>query len=378
MRRFLRSSRHPAVRWWWSLDRLSLLVIFLLVMAGLVFVTTASSGVARTYDVDPNYFARRQIIFMLGAIPLMLAMTCLNTKMLKYLSGALFALSLLGVTATLFVGTDVKGATRWIDFGLFTLQPSELLKPAFVVLVAMLLAPTEPTQRMRGIKLSLALLALVVSQLFLQPDFGTSIVFCAVWGAMLFLSGMSLWLVVPLGGLGAALAGAGYWLLPHVRSRIDRFLNPENADTYQVDRAHEAFLSGGIFGRGPGEGVVKHVLPDAHTDFIFAVIGEEFGIFTCSLLLLAYVILIFRSFSRLLEAEDRFTLLAGSGLLLLLSMQVLVNVGVALHMFPTKGMTLPLISYGGSSTLAVAILLGFILSLTRKGAEGGVISRKYR
>lgn len=378
MRTFLRSSRHPMVRWWWSLDRLSLLIIFALILAGLVFVTTASSGVARTYDVDPNYFARRQFIFMLGAVPLMLLMTAFTTKALKRVSFIVFVMGLLGLTATLFVGTDVKGASRWIDFGFFTLQPSELLKPAFVVLVASLLSSSDAEQRGRGMKISLLLLAMVVGQLFLQPDFGTVVVFCAVWGAMLFLSGVSLWLLLPLGGLGAAVAGAGYFLLPHVRSRIDRFMNPENADTYQVDRAHEAFLSGGIFGRGPGEGVVKHVLPDAHTDFIFAVIGEEFGIITCSLLLLAYVVIVFRSFSRLLEAEDRFTLLAGSGLLLLLSMQVLVNIGVALHVLPTKGMTLPLISYGGSSTLAVAILFGFILSLTRKGAEGGVISRKYR
>lgn len=381
MRLLLRASRNPIIRWWWSLDRLTVFIILSLLAVGLVFVTTASSGVAETYEVDAYYFARRQLVFMLGALPAMFFISGLSIKGLKRFGLIMFIVALLGLFATLFLGTEVKGARRWIDLGIISIQPTEFLKPAFVVMMAYLLGGhggRHGEQYVRGFFISIAILITIAIGLFMQPDFGSFIVFCAVWGTMLFVAGFPYRILAVLAGLGLGGAGLGYMLLPHVRSRLHRFLDPASGDTYQVDRAHEAFLSGGLFGRGPGEGVVKHVLPDAHTDFIFAVIGEEFGVLMCSLLLIAYGFIIIRSFNRLLDRHERFVVLMGSGLLMLLSLQVLVNTGVALNVLPTKGMTLPLISYGGSSTLSVCILLGMILALTKKREDRGVINRKYQ
>ena len=373
-----RLSNHPLVRWWWSLDRWTVILVLAIMVFGAAVITTASSGVARGYNVDAYYFARRQFVFLLSALPLMVTFSMLNSKGMKQISLILFAIATLGVVATLFVGTDVKGASRWINVGGFSLQPSEFLKPAFVVLTAWLMSSDQGESRLRGFFISAALLGVLSILFLLQPNFGMFVVVSCVWFGQMFMVGLPWQILGGLMSLVLMVMGTGYMLLPHVRSRIHRFLDPNSGDTYQIDRAMEAFFSGGFTGRGPGEGIIKQVLPDAHTDFIFAVIGEEFGILVCSAILLTYGIILFRSFLRLLEKGDRFTMLAGLGLLLQLGLQILINVGVALRLLPTTGATLPFISYGGSSTLALAILVGFVLALTRKGTQTNALRKRPR
>jgi cell division protein FtsW len=269
-----------------------------------------------------------------------------------------------GVVLTLFVGEGVKGATRWIHIGGFKIQPSEFLKPSLVMLTAWLFSVKEPEIFRRNFLVSLGIMAVIAVLLLLQPNFGMLMILGGVWIAQVWLAGYPfIWLA----GAGMMVIVGAYFGLSHVRSRIDRFLDPASGDAYQVEQGLEALTSGGFIGRGPGEGIVKHSLPDAHTDFIFAVIGEEFGLIACCLLLVLYGAFLYRSFALLLEHEDRFTLLAGTGLIVLFGAQVLLNAGVVLHLLPTTGVTMPFISYGGSSTFAMAIMVGLILALTRKG-----------
>lgn len=363
-----RLSNHPLVRWWWSMDRPTFTLVLLLMLIGCVVVVTASSGVATDYRVDAFYFARRQVAFILASIPLLLVCSMLSHKGLKIVAAVMCVVGVVGVVATLFVGADVKGATRWLSIGPFKVQPSEFLKPAFILLTAWLLSSTNPHVRQKGFFASMVILGLLCLLFIAQPNFGMALVFGMVWFAQVFVAGASLLILVPMIALAVLGVLGGYSFLPHVRSRIDRFLDPDSGDTFQVDQAREALLSGGFIGRGPGEGVVKHTLPDAHTDFVFAVIGEEFGLVVCSLILLIYAIIVYRGFRRLWGHENAFEIVAGTGLLILFSLQVLVNVGVALHVLPTTGMTLPFISYGGSSTLALAMTVGFMFALTRKSA----------
>ena len=375
--KLFRLSGHPLIRWWWSIDRTNVFVLLGLMLMGLVIVTTASSGVASDYEVDPYYFARKQLFFFLLSFPFLLVITWLSPRGVRNTAIALCVLAAVGLTATLFTGEETKGASRWLRLGpLGSIQPSEFLKPAFVVLTAWLLSGVTAEERLRGFFISIGLLGVFVLQFMLQPNFAMVMVFGIVWWLQVFIGGVPIRILAPLSLLGGGIVAAAYTTLPHVKSRIQRFIDPASGDTFQVDQAREAFISGGFLGRGPGEGIVKELLPDAHTDFIFAVIGEEFGIVACMVLLLLYGVLIWRSFRRLAKQEDRFTLLAGTGLLVLFSMQILVNVGVALHVLPTTGMSLPFISYGGSSMLALSIVMGYVLALTRKGGKNAVKSVK--
>lgn len=361
-----RRSRHPLVRWWWEMDRGTVFLLLALMFAGGVAVTTASVAVAKTYQVGPYYFAIKQSIFLATGLVVMVALTLLHPVGVKRIGWLLMALAFGGVLLTLFVGVDVKGASRWISIAGQTIQPSEFLKPAFIIVNATLLARANSAQLRQGFVFSLGLMALVGLPLLLQPDFGMFLLLGLVWFAQVFMAGVPVLFLIPLvlSGLGAIMGA--YFALPHVRDRIARFMDPGSSDTYQVDQASEAILSGHLFGRGVGEGVVKHTLPDAHTDFIFAVVAEEFGIIVCLLLLGAYVTLVLRGFNRVMLQQDRFVLLAGGGILCLLAIQVMVNIGVALHLLPTTGMTLPFISYGGSATLSMALMMGFLLALLRK------------
>lgn len=361
-----RQSRHPLVKWWWEMDRVSVLLIAIIMLAGAVAVTTASSAVARSYDVGPYFFAFRHYIFLSVAACLMLAMTVLRPEQIKVLGIVMFGVAYIGIMLTFVLGAEVKGAKRWIDIGGQSIQPTEFMKPALIILTAALLEKTSSTERMKGFMLGIIIMGAVALPVLMQPNFGMVLAMGTVWFFQVFMAGMPLLWLLPLIGLGLCTIIGSYALLPHVRDRIERFLNPEGSDTFQVDQATEAILSGHIWGRGAGEGVVKQTLPDAHTDFIFAVFVEEFGIVLGLALMLVFLLFMWRGFNRIINQDDRFVLLAGGGFLTLISLHVCVNIGVALHVLPTTGMTLPFISYGGSSSLAMALVMGFLLALLRK------------
>jgi cell division protein FtsW len=271
--------------------------------------------------------------------------------------------------AALFVGAEVKGARRWIDVAGFSLQASEFMKPAFVVIAAWLFAENARRTDIPGYAFALILLAMIVALLVAQPDFGQAILVVIVWGALFFLAGLSWpW----IGGIAAtAVAGivAAYVALPHVAARIDRFFEPASGDTFQIDKALASIMRGGWFGQGPGEGIIKRVIPDAHTDFIFAVAAEEFGIVACIGLVAVFSLVVFRGLSRSARSDDAFIRLAGAGLVVLFGAQSAINMAVNLNLMPAKGMTLPFISSGGSSMIAVAFGMGLLLALTRSRAE---------
>jgi cell division protein FtsW len=281
-----------------------------------------------------------------------------------------FAISLVLLALTFVIGVEIKGARRWINFPGLSLQPSEFVKPTFAVVAAWLFAEQKLRPRFPGNLICLALFFLVVAMLIKQPDIGMAAVVAAVWFAQFFMAGMRLYWVA-----GGALAGLGgvvgaYLYLPHVRVRVDHFLDPSTGDSYQVNRSIEAFVSGGLWGRGPGEGQVKDVLPDAHADFVFAVAGEEFGLIVCLVLVGLFAFIVLRGFSRLLQEGSLFVLLAATGLLIQFGLQAAINMASSLHLIPTKGMTLPFLSYGGSSLLALGLGMGMMLALTRRRLAG--------
>lgn len=366
MMQFARNDTSILGNWWWTVDRWLLGAVVLLGALGLLLTTTASPPVAERINVDSFHFVKKQA-FMLGpALFTIIGVSLLNLKQIRRLSLAVFIGALVLMVATILFGAEIKGATRWISFGGLTIQPSEFAKPAFAVLAGWILAARRMGEDVPGYAISAALCVLVVGLLALQPDIGQAFVVCSIWFTQLFIAGLSMSFVIfaVLGGLAALVAA--YYIFPHVASRIDRFLDPAAHDSYQIDKAMEAFQSGGIMGRGPGEGIVKQSLPDGHADFIFAVAGEEFGLFACMFIVAIFIFVVVRGFSRLLQDNDMFVVLAATGLIVQFALQALVNMASTLSLIPTKGMTLPFISYGGSSLLALALGMGMLLALTRR------------
>ena len=360
-------------RWWWTVDRWQLLAIALLAALGVILVMAASPAVAERLNLDAFYFARRQFIVLLAALAIMGGVALLSPLGVRRMAVAGFAGALILTALTLVGGEDINGARRWLAIGPLVVQPSEFLKPTFVVAIAWVLSASSGRPGLAAYGLALALLALVLALLAAQPDIGMMAVIGAVWSVQLYLAGLATPWIVGVFAVGGAGGLAAYALLPHAASRIDRFLDPASGDSYQIDTALEAFGMGGLLGRGPGEGVVKQVLPDAHSDFIFAVAGEEFGLVTCLLIVGLFAFVVLRGFSRLQRESSYFVLLAATGLLTQFGLQAAINMGVNLRLLPTKGMTLPFISYGGSSLVALALGMGMVLALTRRRAGGGDI-----
>ncbi|MBY0562577.1 MAG: putative lipid II flippase FtsW [Hyphomonadaceae bacterium] len=349
-----------------SYDRVLLTIAAVLIGLGILF-SMASSPVAtaRIRIEEAFYFAGRQTAYAALGIVVMLAAAALEPRQIRRFATILAALFLPLCALAAWIGPEVKGAQRWFDFGFFSLQPSEILKPALIVVWAWMLGETMKSPRFPGRLVSLCLLGLAAAALLAQPDIGQSALLALCLGPMLFLSGLALrWL---LGG--AVLAGFGAWAVytfyPHVRVRIDAFLNPEGDAAYQVNRALDAIAAGGVFGRGPGEGVIKRSLPDAHADFVFAVAAEEFGLLASLGLVLLFGALAFRGLSRASRLNMPFEQLAAAGLITLLVSQAAIHIAVNLSLLPAKGMTLPFISFGGSSMIGSALALGFCLSLLR-------------
>jgi cell division protein FtsW len=267
--------------------------------------------------------------------------------------------------AALYFGIEVKGARRWIDLAGISIQPSEFMKPAFVIVCAWLFAARARQPEIPGNLFAMALLGLAVTLLVAQPDLGQTMLLVATWGVMFFMAGLSWVWIVALGATAIGGLGAAYEVFPHVAKRIDKFMTGEG-DTFQVDTAREALMRGGWFGQGPGEGVIKRILPDSHTDFVFAVAGEEFGLILCFIILLLFAFVVLRGLRHSLNEQDDFSRYAIAGLVTQFGLQSIINMGVNLQLLPAKGMTLPFISYGGSSLIAMAVAMGMVLALTRR------------
>lgn len=352
-------------RWWWTVDRWTLVALGLLIALGCLLTLAASPAVAVRIGLDPYHFVRRQFIFLLPALAFLFGASLLTPLWVRRVALAGFVLFLFLMALTLVMGSEIKGAHRWLFLGGLSLQPSEFVKPCFAVVAAWMFAEQRRGRGFPGNLVSILLMVTVVAILVAQPDFGMTVVIVAVWLAQFFLAGLPMLLLGAGGALGAVGLTGAYFLSPHVASRIDRFLDPAAGDTYQIHRAMEAFQAGGLFGRGPGDGLVKTVLPDAHTDFIFAVAGEEYGVILCLVIIAIFAFIVLRSLGRLLSENNLFVLLAGSGLVAQFGLQAIINIGVNLRLMPTKGMTLPFISYGGSSLMALAFGMGLLLALTR-------------
>ncbi|MAI49792.1 MAG: cell division protein FtsW [Rhodospirillaceae bacterium] len=368
---FARSDTSTLGRWWWTVDRWTLAAVGVLIAFGIIMALAASPAVAERIGLDYFFFARRQLIYLPIALALLIGGSLLSPRGVFRMATITLIVFVVLVMATFIFGTETKGATRWIAIGPMSLQPSEFLKPTFAVVAAWLFASGRLGDLPHGYLVSIGAYCLIVGLLMLQPDVGMAIVISAVWTCQFFLAGLPLFWAVGLAIGGIASFITAYFTFSHVASRIDRFLDPSSGDSYQVDRSLEAFMNGGLFGRGPGEGTVKEVLPDAHSDFVFAVAGEEFGLFVCLIIVCLFGFVVLRGFAKALQETDLFVLLATSGLVVQFGLQAIINMGSTLRLMPTKGMTLPFVSYGGSSLIAMGLCIGFLLALTRKrlGAE---------
>ncbi len=372
MRGFARTDRSVLGRWWWTVDRWTLAALVALTGLGAVLIMAVSPAAAeRIGGLGSFQLAQRQILFLATALLVMIGVSLLEPRVLRRLAVIGLAASFCLLALALIAGPEINGATRWLSLAGVSLQPSELAKPCFAVVAAWLLAAEKCGEGIPGARIVLALWLAFVVLLLWQPDVGQSFVVSVVLGAQLFVAGLPLIWVGLLGVAGVVALGGAYFALPHVAARIDGFLDPEAGDRYQIERSMEAFASGGLFGRGPGEGTVKTMLPDAHSDFIFAVAGEEFGLLACLVIVGLFAFVVLRGFSRLLQESSPFVLLACTGLLVQFGVQALVNMASALHLIPTKGMTLPFISYGGSSLLGVALAMGMVLGFTRRRVGQG-------
>jgi cell division protein FtsW len=366
---FTRTDDSALSKWWWTVDRWTLVAVGLLIGLGALLVTAASPSVAERIHLPTFYFVVHQALMLAPTLALMIAVSLLGPRGVRRLSFAMLAL-FYGLTAlTLAAGTEIKGATRWIAIGPASLQPSEFLKPAFAVVSAWFFARQHAARAagefFPGYGLAILLFLAVVGILLAQPDFGMAFVCAVVWVTEFFLAGLPIVLVVALAVMGIGALVAAYFVFPHVASRINRFLDPASGNTYQVDRAHAAFIHGGLTGTGPGQGTVELSLPDAHADFIFAVAGEELGLAATLFIVLLFGFIIVRGFARALKDTNLFVVLAVGGLFTQLGLQALVHMGSSLQLLPAKGMTLPFVSYGGSSMLALGIGTGMALALTR-------------
>jgi cell division protein FtsW len=369
---FTRADTSIMGNWWWTVDRWSLVAIAALMAFGALLAAASSPAVAERIGLDALYFIKRHFMLLPVSVILILGISALTPVQVRRLAVIAFLGCVVLLAATLMLGVEIKGARRWLSLAGFSLQVTEFVKPTFAVVAAWLFSEAAHDPRFPGRLICTGIFALVLGLIIAQPDLGQAVVITAVWMAQFFLAGLPMWLVAGLVVLGVSGIVGSYFTLSHVTSRIDRFLDPDSGDTYQIERSIEAFSSGGLFGRGPGEGQVKTVLPDAHADFVFAVAGEELGLLVTLIIVSLFAFIVLRGLARAMSEQNLFVLLAVSGLLVQFGIQALINMGSSLQLIPTKGMTLPFISYGGSSLLGIGLGLGMTLALTRRrtGLEG--------
>ena len=371
-----RAERSPLADWWWTVDRGLLAGLGCLMVAGLVFLMGGGPPVAERIGLPTFYFLNRQAMYLAPTILLIIAVSFLSVRHIRRFALITWASGVLLCILAGKFGPEIKGAHRWIQFGSFGLQPSEFVKPAFVVVAAWAFSEGAQRRDMPGGFLAILLLPMTIVPLILQPDFGQTMLITMVWCALFFVAGLHWFWVAGLGVLGLTGVFAAYTFLHHVRERINRFMDRDSGDSFQEFWSRESFNSGGWFGTGPGEGVAKRHLPDAHTDFIFSVTGEEFGVLVCLGLVALFAYIVIRGLKLARRTDDTFTRLAITGLTTLFGLQACINMAVNTQLMPAKGMTLPFVSYGGSSLISLALGMGFLVALTRKRPRTTTVNQR--
>ena len=369
LREFSRERKTPLAEWWWTIDRPLLAALFGLLAAGMMLSFAASPAVAVRIGLDEWHFIVRHMIFLVPTTIVLIAGSFLTPRQSRHLA----LLVLVGMTilmaGTLFFGTVIKGSQRWISLAGFSLQPSEFVKPAFAIIAAWLVSEQMRKPEVPGHLFAGIILAIIVGILLLQPDVGQTALVILTWAGLLFISGISWWLIIALGSAALGAITAAYFMFPHVTRRFDAFLNPQTGDNYQVDKALQSLLEGGWFGLGPGEGIAKRGLPDAHADFVFSAAAGEFGILFCIGLVALIAFVVARSFYLAQMQQNLFSRLAISAVAIQFGVQALINLMVNINLMPPKGMTLPFVSSGGTSMMAVAFGMGILLGLARRKPE---------
>lgn len=371
-----RAERTPLTDWWWTVDKGLLAGLAALMVAGLVFLMGGGPPVAEKIGLPTFYFLNRQAIYLAPTLLIIVAVSFLS---LRHIRRVALGTWIVGVTLCILAGKfgpEIKGAHRWIQLGSFGLQPSEFVKPSFVVVAAWAFSEGAQRRDMPGGLLAILLLPITIVPLVLQPDFGQTMLITIVWCSLFFVAGLHWFWVAGLGLGGLLGVAVAYRFLHHVRERITRFMDKDSGDSFQEFWARESFHSGGWFGTGPGEGVAKRHLPDAHTDFIFSVTGEEFGALVCLGLVCLFAYIVMRGLKLARRTDDTFSRLAITGLTTLFGLQACINMAVNVRLMPAKGMTLPFVSYGGSSLISLALGMGFLIALTRKRPRTVMLSQK--
>ncbi len=365
-----RADRSALGLWFWEIDRVLLLLLTILLSIGLIAVAAASPAAAARYSggdvlISPLAYFWKQLFWVGLGLPVMIGISMLPTPVARRFALGCAAFFSVMLAVVPLIGIEKNGAMRWIGVGIGQFQPSEFLKPFFVVAVAWILSLRVQDRALPVMTITGVLTAAIAILLMMQPDFGQSIIFASVWMALLMLSGLPMRTMASLAGLGSVGIVAAYFFYPVATTRINNFLFA-SGDTYQVDQAHATITAGGFFGTGPGGGERKFQLPEAHTDYIFSVIGEEFGLIACILIASLFIAIMVRVFVKLLDEEDTFLVLASAGLVTQFTVQAFINIAVNVGIAPSKGMTLPFISYGGSSMIALSAGFGLLLAFTRR------------
>lgn len=366
---FSRERKTPIAEWWWTIDKSLLAGLILLLLVGVLLSFAASPPVAERLGLGSWHFIIRQALFAALALPVMVATSFLPHRAARIAALGVLIVSIILLWLTLRFGVEVKGAKRWISMAGNTVQPSEFVKPAFAVIGAWLFAESMKRPGVPARIIATGIMLAIVGGLLLQPDIGQTALVLATWGALLFLSGISWFVIFGLGAAGVGLLFAAYAFFPHFAKRIDSFVNPEGGNTYQVDKALNSLLEGGWFGRGPGESLAKKVIPDAHADYVFSAAAGEFGILfsLCLVALIGFIVV--KALIGAQQQSSLFARLAASTLAIQFGLQCSINLAVNLNLIPPKGMTLPFVSYGGTSMLAIAFGMGLMLAFTRKKPE---------
>ena len=364
---FTRTDRSSLGVWWWTVDRWLLGSTLILIAIGVVLSFTSSPAAAvRLHLDDPFHFAIRQCLFGAIAAVVVIGVSMLSPRGVRRAAALLYVVTILMMLALPFAGHTAKGAARWFQFAGLSIQPSEFMKPALIVLCGWMFSEGQKGEGVPGVSIAFCLYGLAVALLLIQPDVGQTILITIAFGAAFFMAGVPIRWILGLGGIALAGAVTIYLTFQHVANRVHLFFSHDGADTHQVNKALEAIAAGGLFGRGPGEGVAKGHIPDLHTDFIYSVAAEEYGLVFSLILISVLAFLVVRGLYRSMRLNDPYQQIAAAGLFVLMGQQAFINVAVNLNLIPTKGMTLPFISYGGSSMLAMGLTMGMALALTRR------------